>query len=93
MLETVNDMIVEDDEVMSFEASLRNELDAFVNGTNEFSLTIYDDDGMTLHTKTNAVNFYTKVNVIRKLNLWGGGGGGGLMCLNAFLPHLGCHLF
>ena len=50
MLETVNDMIVEDDEVMSFEASLRNELDAFVNGTNEFSLTIYDDDGMTLHT-------------------------------------------
>ena len=46
LFETVNDMIVEDDEVMPFEASLRNKLDAFVNGTNEFSLTIYDDDGM-----------------------------------------------
>ena len=46
LFETVKDTIVEDDEVMSFEASLRNELDAFVNETNEFSLTIYDDDGI-----------------------------------------------
>ena len=44
MFETVNDMIVEDDEVMSFEATTRNELDVFVNGTG-FSLTVYDDDG------------------------------------------------
>ena len=46
VLETVNDMIIEDDEVMSFEAGTRSEFDVFVDGMNGFSLTIYDDDGM-----------------------------------------------
>ena len=43
----VQDMIVEEDEVMTFQALTGNELDMFVSG-NSFDLTIYDDDGTLL---------------------------------------------
>ena len=43
----VQDMIVEEDEVMTFQALMENERDMFVGGNN-FTLTIYDDDGMII---------------------------------------------
>ena len=45
-IETVNDTIVEMDEVLSFEASATNTLDVFAQGNTTFSLTVIDDDGM-----------------------------------------------
>ena len=44
-IETVKDTIVEGDEVFTFMALADNTLDIFSEGTNEFTLTIYDDDG------------------------------------------------
>ena len=44
--QTVNDTIVEMDEVMEFEASATNTLDVFAQGNTNFSLTVIDDDGM-----------------------------------------------
>ncbi len=42
---TVDDAIVEGNETFRFIPSSSNKLDSFMEGYNEFSLTIYDDDG------------------------------------------------
>ena len=41
----VQDMIVEEDEVMPFDALTGNDRDIFVDENNNLNLTIYDDDG------------------------------------------------
>ena len=45
VFEPVQDDLVEDDELMSFQASASNPLDTFTNGQDGFGLTIVDDDG------------------------------------------------
>lgn len=45
-LETVEDTIVEGDEVIRFQAVTRNTLDVFFEDNDEFSLTVSDNDGM-----------------------------------------------
>ena len=59
--EPVQDMIVEEDEVMTFQALTGNERDTFTNSDNGFVLTIYDDDGML---STQASQNEAKYNVV-----------------------------
>lgn len=41
----INDLIVEADEVFTFQAVARNSLDVFTNNESTFSVIIYDEDG------------------------------------------------
>ena len=45
MLEPVQDQIVENDEVLSFQFVAVNGRDTFVDGSDDLSLTMLDDDG------------------------------------------------
>ena len=45
VLEPVQDQIVENDEVLSFQFVAVNGRDIFVDGSDDLSLTMFDDDG------------------------------------------------
>ena len=48
--EPVNDMIVERNEIFTFLAQAQNPLDVFVEGSNSLTITVYDDDGITINS-------------------------------------------